>query len=38
MYEGCLIHDLKTESETIYVVQYTYFLSSVIYTTVESVR
>ena len=38
MYECCLIHDLKTESETIYVAQYTYFLSSMIYTTVECVR
>lgn len=32
MYEGCLIHDLKTESKTIYVAQYTYFLSAMKYT------
>ena len=38
MYEGSLIHDFKAESETIYVAQYTYFPSSMIYTTVECVR
>ena len=32
MYEWCLIHVFKTETETIYVTQYTYFHSTMKYT------